>query len=355
MTEILKWSISLGRWSGVPVRIHYFLVIFALGRLFNALVTGYPVVPTACWLVMLVVVVALHELGHAAMAVVRDVEVEEVRLWPLGNFAIPGGSSKIHDSIPVAAAGLVTSGLLALASSIVVGMAGGTMVFGPFGSGNDPGAPYLQGTVEQFKPLRPIWWIGWFGHLNAVVFLANLIPALPMDGGRIFRAILARTSVGITRENPYAQWMARGWAGILTLVGLVKMFTSMSLWDGVFLFALALLIELIVRTESRMLEDGGFFEDGVFGYDFSEGYTSLEGSTAKVRPYRESALKRWRRRRSELRRRRRLAREAAEERRMDEILEKLHVQGKSSLTDEEHRFLVRVSTKIRNNRSRDRD
>ena len=53
-----------------------------------------------------------------------------------------------------------------------------------------------------------------------------------------------------------------------------------------------------------MLEDGGFFDDGVFGYDFSEGYTSLEGSAAKVRPYRESALKRWRRRRSDLRRQR---------------------------------------------------
>ena len=76
-----------------------------------------------------------------------------------------------------------------------------------------------------------------------------------------------------------------------------------------------------------MIEDGGFFDDGVFGYDFSEGYTSLEGSAAKVRPYRESALKRWRRRRSDLRRQRRQAREAAEERRMDEILEKLHREG----------------------------
>ncbi len=95
-----------------------------------------------------------------------------------------------------------------------------------------------------------------------------------------------------------------------------------------------------------MLEDGGYFEDGVFGYDFSEGYTSLESGTAKVRPYRESALKRWRRRRSELRRQRRMAREAAEEKRMDEILEKLHREGRSALTDEEHRFLVRVSTRI---------
>ena len=111
---------------------------------------------------------------------------------------------------------------------------------------------------------------------------------------------------------------------------------------------LALLIELLVRTESRMLEDGGYFEDGVFGYDFSEGYTSLENSAAKVRPYKESALRRWRRRRSDLRRQRRMIREAAEERRMDEILDKLHREGRASLTEEEHRFLVRVSTRYRN-------
>ena len=97
-----------------------------------------------------------------------------------------------------------------------------------------------------------------------------------------------------------------------------------------------------------MLEDGGYFDDGVFGYDFSEGYTSLESGAPKVRPYRESALKRWRRRRSELRRQRRMVREAAEEKRMDEILEKLHRDGKNALTDEEHRFLVRVSTRYRN-------
>jgi stage IV sporulation protein FB len=103
-----------------------------------------------------------------------------------------------------------------------------------------------------------------------------------------------------------------------------------------------------VRSEARMLEDGGFLDDGVFGYDFSEGYTSLESGAAKVRPYRESALKRWRRRRSDLRRQRRMAREAAEERRMDEILDKLYREGRSALTDEEHRFLIRVSVKYRN-------
>ena len=114
------------------------------------------------------------------------------------------------------------------------------------------------------------------------------------------------------------------------------------------MIGIALVIEYMVRIEARMLEEGGYFDDGVFGYDFSEGFTSLEGGAAKVRPYGESALKRWRRRRSELRRERRMAREAAEERRMDEILEKLYREGRAALTDEENRFLVRVSARFRN-------
>jgi len=360
MTDILTWSINLGRWSGVQLRVHYFLVFFAVGRLFNALFSGPEgprVLPTACWLLVLLAVLVLHELGHAAMAAIQESDLEDVRLWPLGNLVVPGGS-KSSDSASVAAAGLVTSGLLALGTAVLLALFDASMVFNPFGAAVvkgeliDAGAPFLHSTGKQVAALRPLWWAGWFGYLNWVVFLANLIPALPFDNGRVVRAVLARSSVGITRDNPYAQWLAHSFAGILTLVGLVKMFSSFP--DGLTLFAIAFLIELIVRSEARMMEDGGFFEDGVFGYDFSEGYTSLEAGAAKVRPYRESALKRWRNRRSELRRSRRVAREAAEERRMDEILEKLYTQGKAALTDEEHRFLVRASTRLRNNHNRPR-
>jgi Zn-dependent protease len=348
MTDILTWSINLGRWSGVQVRIHYFLVFFAIGRLLNAAIAPeQDVLPTLCWLLILLVVLALHELGHVGMALIQRVEPDDIRLWPLGNFVIPASLNRSNDNLPVALAGIVTSGLLAIFSAVILALAGARMVFNPFGDGFDAGAPYfLTAGLPRVGFFHPLWFVGWFGYLNLVVFLTNLIPALPLDGGRVLRLILARSSVGITRDNPYAQWTGHGFALILALAGLIRMFRSFS--DGLTLFGLALLIELIVRSETRIMEDGGFFDDGVFGYDFSEGYTSLESSAAKVRPYRESALKRWRRKRSELRRQRRIAREAAEERRMDEILEKLHQQGKASLTDEENRFLVRVSNKLRN-------
>ena len=207
--------------------------------------------------------------------------------------------------------------------------------------------PVHRGSPAVPWPPSAIWLIGWFGYLNLHPdALQLLIPALPFDAGRMLRAYLSSTSVVSTRESIAAPWTAHACALLLGFIGLVRLATGQC--DGLTLIALGVLVELLVRSEARMLEDGGYFEDGVFGYDFSEGYTSLESGAPKVRPYRESALKRWRRRRSELRRQRRMIREAAEEKRMDEILEKLHREGRSALTAEEHRFLVRVSTRYRN-------
>jgi stage IV sporulation protein FB len=360
MSDPLTWSpIRLGRWFGTTVKVHIFLILFVVIELLMALLAtsteaGLRRLPqTACWLSLLIIALLIHELGHALCAYWLDSDQEEVHLWPLGNLVGPSVSPRSSEHFLVALAGPVTSGALFLGIAVGLNLfAGAHCVINPFGNVDEGGYPYDSGAPwygdkTLAAPLSRVWILGWFGYLNYLLFIANLLPALPFDFGRMFRAYLASTSVVSSRDTIYAPWTARATAAILFLTGLVRLLLKGRM-DGITLIMLAVLIELLVRSESRMLEDGGYFEDGVFGYDFSEGYTSLEGSAAKVRPYRESALKRWRRRRSELRRKRRLAREAAEERRMDEILEKLHREGRSALTDEEHRFLVRVSTKYRN-------
>jgi Zn-dependent protease len=349
MTDPLTWSpINLGRWAGVHVRVHIFLIVFVVFRLLNAaMAPGHPVGPTVAWLSLLMLALAVHELGHALMATWLGTEHEDVRLWPLGNLVGPTVPSRSADNALVALAGPTVNAAVVLMTAIGVNLAGAQFVWNPFGNGVDSGAPLLDGKTAA--PLSPLWWFGWFGYLNWVLLIANLIPALPFDGGRMLRAFLANANVVSAKDNMLAPWTARSFAALLVLVGLARLILpNYRNGDGLTLIGLALLIELIVRAELRMLEDGGFFEDGVFGYDFTEGYTSLEGSAAKVRPYRESALKRWRRRRSDARRQRQQAREAAEERRMDEILEKLYREGRSALSDEEHRFLIRVSVKYRN-------
>jgi hypothetical protein len=267
--------------------------------------------------------------------------VEEIRLWPLGSLTPPAplAATRYPETVLVALAGPLFNGIWALISAIGLYIAQARLDFNPFATG---GAPYYIGTGISASSMTGVWFIGWFGYLNWMLCLLNLIPALPLDGGRVFRAIWA----GSPRDVMVPTWTARTSAFILCVVGLIRLFTG-HYEQGAVLLLLAVLVEWVVRTETRMIEDGGFFDDGVFGYDFSEGYTSLEGSVSKVRPSRESAYKRWRRRRSELRIQRRIEQEAAEERRMDEILEKLYREGRGGLTDEEHRFLVRVSHKFR--------
>ena len=347
---------------GDPVRLHVLLLLFAGGRLLDALLFAKPTTPgahpffeTAAWLALLLLALAIHELGHAAIASRLGYEVEDIRLWPLGNLVGPAPSYGMRpaDSCLIALFGPLTSLGMTIVSWLGLYLAGAQPVLNPFGNAlGTSGAPLLaDGTAAV--AFSEVWFVGWFGYLNWLLFLANLIPALPLDGGRVFRAALAGPGFSQPRDGAAGPLMARACVFVLVGAGLVRLVTAnlttasarpSGAWT---LFGLALLIEMMVRHESRLSEEG-YFDDGLFGYDFSEGYTSLENSAQKVRPRRESALRRWRRRRSEQRRLRRVAREAAEERRMDEILEKLHHQGRGSLTDEEHRFLIRVSAKYKN-------
>ena len=91
--------------------------------------------------------------------------------------------------------------------------------------------------------------------------------------------------------------------------------------------------------------------ESVFGYDFSQGYTSLEKDeqpTAAPKPKKLGPIKRWLQARRERKAQQEALQKAADEARMDDLLDKIHRQGKESLTDEERRFMARVSAQYRN-------
>ncbi len=113
-------------------------------------------------------------------------------------------------------------------------------------------------------------------------------------------------------------------------------------------FALALFIYFSCKQQWIILETGG--EDSLFGYDFSQGYTSLERDEAPTAPprRRKSWWQRWLERRREAREKRAEETRIAEERRLDELLDKVHREGMSALTDEERRFMKRASDRYRN-------
>src|SRR4051794_41822163 len=96
MTDPLTWSpISLGRWSGTQVRVHFFLIVFVVFRLLNAaMAPNHPWQETSCSLGLVFVTLAVHYLGRAGMSPRLGGGTEESRPRPLGNRVGPAPSAR---------------------------------------------------------------------------------------------------------------------------------------------------------------------------------------------------------------------------------------------------------------------
>jgi Zn-dependent protease len=175
-------------------------------------------------------------------------------------------------------------------------------------------------------------------QLNLLLLVVNLLPAFPLDGGRMLQCFL-------WWRNDYRQGTLMAiFAGFLVMFAtiLLSIITGEPL-----VLLLAVFIYLSCRRQWILLETGG--EESVFGYDFSEGYTSLEREQPTPTPRRRQGwLRTWLQRRAAQKLQKEQEQREAEERRMDELLEKVQRVGLQGLTDEERRFLKHVSAKYRN-------
>jgi Zn-dependent protease len=193
--------------------------------------------------------------------------------------------------------------------------------------------------VEVHAATLPLWGVllTQFYLLNAFLLLFNLIPAFPMDGGRLLQAVL--------------WWRGDYRSATVTAVsvgfmGALAVFVVAMVVDTWLLAFLALFIYTSCRQQLIALETGG--EESPFGYDFSQGYTSLERDAAPAtKPRRPNFVQRWLARRAARKLLREQEQRELDELRMDQLLQKIAATGKDSLTDEERRFLKRVSGRYR--------
>ncbi len=150
-----RWRI--GSVLGFPVELNLsFLILLGVVYLWMGGVAGLVVVGVAFTSVL------LHELGHAVVARQRRVPVSAIELHFFGGAAkMMGMPRSAKDEIAIAAAGPAVSLVLA-----GLGLGLGAVL------GN--------------------WWIAAIGWINLTIAIFNLIPALPMAGGRILRAVLSR-------------------------------------------------------------------------------------------------------------------------------------------------------------------
>src|ERR1700690_1428229 len=181
-------TLRLGQLFGIRVGVSrwwflvLFFVIYALNGYFGQILpdgTQAFVVAVIGALLFFATVVG-HELGHALVARHQGMTIEGVDLWALGGFtrtrgetASPGGGFRM------AAAGPAVNALV-IAVCVALGLA-----FGSFRHFLD--VALLESGLHVSAPLVVL---GWLALINFVLLVFNLLPAFPLDGGRIARALV---------------------------------------------------------------------------------------------------------------------------------------------------------------------
>ncbi len=154
--------------------------------------------------------ILLHELGHAVVANRLGVPITEITLWLFGGVArmskdteSPGAEFKI------AAAGPAVTLLLAIAfTAIGIGAAGADEFWGAIRLDSNTD---ISGTLAM---------VAWLAEINVLVLIFNLIPAFPLDGGRIARSIAWRLTGNRNRATRFAANLGRGFSYLLIAFGL---------------------------------------------------------------------------------------------------------------------------------------
>jgi Zn-dependent protease len=361
MRDPFSWSIPLGHWFGITVRIHFLFLLFVLVMWLRVVMqknaTAQDGLDMLVLMALVFVSVLLHEFGHCFVARWVGGEATEVLLWPLGglanvevphtpkaNFLTAAGGPAVNLALCVLVTGVLLAFSLRPSLNPLPEQAWHTKVFN-FAEVNDwmgsryaglpPGQtlPYWQMLLVQF------FWVNWFGFLLNV-----LLIGFPLDGGRMFQAALW-PRLGYRESMQIAVFVG------FVVMFIVGIFSLVTIPNELLWLCLAMYIYFACKFEWLKLEHSG--EDSLFGYDFSQGYTSLENSTEREqveRPRRrkQSFWQRFWQRRAARRMQREQQNQLLEEQRMDQLLEKIQREGKHALTEEEQRFLKRVADKYRN-------
>ena len=395
MRDPMSWSIQVFRAFGIPVKVHLFFFIITIGLFLRQV--GSKENPV-WWLdvlfftvFLLFGIILLHEFGHCFGARYVDGDAKEVLIWPLGGLAfvdVPHNPRALFISTAagpavnvvicfVCAVGLAIGGYLPNANPLanpyvseiknfdgkVYTSQYGLKVYVPGSnellssqkrldeeikkseSGLRDRITWNPETAEQFaaamggeRAVAPSWavWLNRAFYLSWLLFLFNLIPAYPLDGGQLLQSVIwARTDF---RRGV----VVAAYSGFV--VAVIFLIASIAVNEAIFM-GLALFMLYASSMKLYQLE----MEDGPFGYDFSAGYTSLEkDEEAPAKPKKIGWYKRWRQARTARRIQAEADERARDEERMDQILEKIARAGKESLTDDERRFLERVSARKRN-------
>ena len=233
----MRETFRLGRVAGIPVGVNWsVIVIVALFAWSLATVTLPDLAPgyaeAAYWAVSVALAVVFfgcllaHELAHSVVATHHEVGVDSITLWLLGGVSkLRGEAADPASELRIAAAGPATSVVLGVAFGAVAGLLAVA------------GAPELAVAA-----------LGWLAVINLVLALFNLVPAAPLDGGRLLHALVWRRT-GDHAEATAAATRAGRWFGA-GLVGLGVLLAFGGIVTGLWFVLLGWFLITAARAEA---------------------------------------------------------------------------------------------------------
>ncbi len=239
-------SLSVGRFHDIDIRLHWsFALVFAWVFIdWRDFGVSDGLGQSAVALVLVALVfgcVLLHEMGHAFMAREYGIRVHDVTLSVIGGVArMEHLPTRPKAEVAIALAGPATNVAVAALLSPVVLLIGVTRGFAT------PGDYVLEAFAPSFSGLL----IGLF-YANLLLVLFNLLPAFPMDGGRMLRAGLS-SIVGREAGTRIAVWVGQGLAVLLAAAAIFWLHSLTLPLIAVFIAVLAQAEGRAVRIESVM-------------------------------------------------------------------------------------------------------
>ncbi len=175
----------------------------------------------------------LHELGHALVSRRLGIPILGIDLWFFGGMARPAREPETAgEEFKVAIAGpLVTFGIVVLCAIAIVLAA----------SGSHLTSAVLTREAEAGVTATPLLaLLGWLLFINAILLVFNLVPAFPLDGGRIARAAIWRRTGDRNRGTQMTGRAGQGFAMVLGLIGLLVLLEGDSF--GIFTLLLGVIL-----------------------------------------------------------------------------------------------------------------
>jgi len=222
----LESTVPIGRIAGIEVGLNWsWLIVFtlfvwSLGSTFFP--DRYPFLTNEAYFVMAVAAtflfflsLLLHELGHAIQARHEGMQIEGITLW------LFGGVARFRGMFPSAGAEFRIA------------------VAGPFVTLVLSAVFYLLALLPTSQAVHGV--LAWLGYANLLLLAFNLVPALPLDGGRLLRSTLWRARGNFGWATTVAGELGRGF-GFLMIVGGVVLFPFYGIFTGIWFVIVGLFV-----------------------------------------------------------------------------------------------------------------